>query len=246
MTARRGVASSSSSITGLASGLVLTAPPPAAAAQALPKVRLVATGGTIANRGGARLSPAELVAPGAGDRSPRADRRRGVRQRLERPAHARAVAAAGEARLDDPRRRRRAAPASSSRRAPTRSRSSPTSCTSPCAATSRWWSSARCGRPTRWSSTAPRTCSAAVRVAAAAESRGRGTLVVMNDEIHGARDVTKTDAQRLDAFQSRGGRLGVVDADRVVYCRRSREARRPADGVRRVRRCPRCRASTCC
>ena len=44
---------------------------------------------------------------GAGDRSPRADRRRGVRQRLERPAHARAVAAAGEARLDDPRRRRR-------------------------------------------------------------------------------------------------------------------------------------------
>ncbi|MFI5078765.1 MAG: hypothetical protein ACHQRO_15560, partial [Vicinamibacteria bacterium] len=48
-------------ITGLASGLVLTAPPPAAAAQALPKVRLVATGGTIANRGGARLSPAELV-----------------------------------------------------------------------------------------------------------------------------------------------------------------------------------------
>ena len=30
---------------------------------------------------------------------------------------------------------------------------------------------------------------AAVRVAAAAESRGRGTLVVMNEEIHGARDV---------------------------------------------------------
>ena len=48
-------------ITGLASGLVLTARPPAAAAQALPRVRLVATGGTIANRAGARLSPAELV-----------------------------------------------------------------------------------------------------------------------------------------------------------------------------------------
>jgi len=62
---------------------------------------------------------------------------------------------------------------------------------------------------------------AAVRVAAAAESRGRGTLVVMNEEIHGARDVTKTDAQRLDAFQSHGGRLGVVDADRVVFARRS-------------------------
>src|SRR5436190_22680669 len=48
-------------ITGLISGLLLTARPPAAAAQPLPKVRLVATGGTIANRAGARLSPAELV-----------------------------------------------------------------------------------------------------------------------------------------------------------------------------------------
>jgi L-asparaginase len=62
---------------------------------------------------------------------------------------------------------------------------------------------------------------AAVRVAAAVESRGRGTLVVMNEEIHGARDVTKTDVQRLDAFQSRDGRLGVVDADRVAYARRA-------------------------
>ena len=65
---------------------------------------------------------------------------------------------------------------------------------------------------------------AAVRVAAAPESRGRGTLVVMNEEIHGARDVTKMDAQRLQAFQSRGGPLGVVERDRVVYARRPRSA----------------------
>jgi L-asparaginase len=46
-------------------------------------------------------------------------------------------------------------------------------------------------------------------------------MVVMNEEIHGAREVTKTDAQRLDAFQSRGGPLGVVDTDRIVFARRS-------------------------
>lgn len=61
---------------------------------------------------------------------------------------------------------------------------------------------------------------AAVRVAADPQSRQRGALVVMNDEIQSARDVTKTDAQRLDTFQSRDyGVLGVVDTDRVVYYR---------------------------
>jgi L-asparaginase len=62
---------------------------------------------------------------------------------------------------------------------------------------------------------------AAVRVAAAPEARERGTLVVMNDEIHAARDVTKTDSQRLQAFQSRAtGPLGSVEGDRVVFTRR--------------------------
>jgi len=57
-------------------------------------------------------------------------------------------------------------------------------------------------------------------VAADPASRGKGVLVVLNDEINAARDVTKTDAHRLDTFQSRDyGILGVVDADRVVYYR---------------------------
>lgn len=61
---------------------------------------------------------------------------------------------------------------------------------------------------------------AAFRVAAAPDARGRGVLVVLNDEIHSARDVTKSDAQRLHTFASRaGGRLGVVDQDRVVFRR---------------------------
>jgi L-asparaginase len=61
---------------------------------------------------------------------------------------------------------------------------------------------------------------AGVRVAAAPDARGRGTLVVMNDEIHAAREVVKADAQRLDAFQSRAGRLGSVHADRIVWAGR--------------------------
>jgi L-asparaginase len=44
---------------------------------------------------------------------------------------------------------------------------------------------------------------------------------VMNDEINSARDVTKTDALRLQTFRSREhGLLGVVDRDRVVFYRR--------------------------
>src|SRR5690606_28958986 len=60
----------------------------------------------------------------------------------------------------------------------------------------------------------------AVRVAAEPASRGRGVLVVLNDEINAAREVTKTDALRLHTFQTRGyGILGVADQDRVVYYR---------------------------
>jgi L-asparaginase len=58
------------------------------------------------------------------------------------------------------------------------------------------------------------------RVAAEPESRNKGVLVVLNDEINSAREVTKTDALRLQTFQSRiYGVLGVVDSDRVVYYR---------------------------
>jgi L-asparaginase len=59
-----------------------------------------------------------------------------------------------------------------------------------------------------------------VRVAADAGSRDKGVLVVLNDEINSAREVTKTDALRLDTFSSRDyGQLGIVDSDRVVFYR---------------------------
>ena len=58
------------------------------------------------------------------------------------------------------------------------------------------------------------------RVAADPASRNKGVLVVLNDEINSAREATKTDALRLQTFQTRGyGVLGVVDRDRVVYYR---------------------------
>jgi len=59
----------------------------------------------------------------------------------------------------------------------------------------------------------------AVRVAADPASRGRGCLVVMNDTIFSARDVTKNSTYRVQAFQSRDmGPLGFADADgKVVY-----------------------------
>ena len=50
----------------------------------------------------------------------------------------------------------------------------------------------------------------AVAVAAHASSAGRGVLVVMNEEIHSARDVAKVHSQRLDALASPHGALGAV------------------------------------
>ncbi len=60
----------------------------------------------------------------------------------------------------------------------------------------------------------------AVRVAVATETRGKGVVVVMNDEINAAREVTKTNTYRVQTFRSRDiGLLGYADPDRVVYYR---------------------------
>ena len=59
-----------------------------------------------------------------------------------------------------------------------------------------------------------------VRVAAEPTARGKGVLVVLNDEVNSARDVTKTDALRLQTFRSpTHGLLGIVDRDRVTLFR---------------------------
>lgn len=63
----------------------------------------------------------------------------------------------------------------------------------------------------------PANLLSAARVAGHPDARGRGVLVVLNDEIHSARDVRKMDNNRVDTFRSEWGPLGVVDADRVVF-----------------------------
>ena len=64
---------------------------------------------------------------------------------------------------------------------------------------------------------------AAVRVAASPDAVGHGCLVVMNDVIESAREVTKTSNHRLHTMQSPGlGPLGWVDPDGSVrFYRRS-------------------------
>ncbi len=60
----------------------------------------------------------------------------------------------------------------------------------------------------------------AILTATAAESRGLGTLVVLNGEIHAAREVTKTQTLNVATFQSPGlGALGFVEPDGVRYYR---------------------------
>lgn len=61
---------------------------------------------------------------------------------------------------------------------------------------------------------------AAIRVAVSDDARNKGTLVVFNDEIHTARDVTKTHTTALETFLSpEWGPIGRVYADRIVLAR---------------------------
>ncbi|HEY7709784.1 MAG TPA: asparaginase, partial [Candidatus Entotheonella sp.] len=54
----------------------------------------------------------------------------------------------------------------------------------------------------------------ALRLAACPEATGRGVLTVLNNEIQSARDVTKTSTLRVETFSSRElGYLGYVDSD---------------------------------
>lgn len=61
---------------------------------------------------------------------------------------------------------------------------------------------------------------AATRVASTPQAAQQGVLVVLNDEIHSARDVTKSSTYRLQAFVSPDfALLGHVDSDTVSFYR---------------------------
>ena len=186
---------------------------------ALPKVRLVATGGTISNRDGGRLTAEELVAS-----MPGLDRY--VRPEAEQFSNISSGALTLKQWLD------------LSRRINTVFKEEPdlsgvvvTSGTDTLEETAYFLDlTVRSEKPVvvvgsmRNPSTLGYEGAANLlegfRVAASPDARGKGVLVVLNDEINAARDVTKTDALRLGTFQSRGyGLLGVVDSDRVVFYR---------------------------
>jgi len=68
----------------------------------------------------------------------------------------------------------------------------------------------------------------ALRVAGSVEARGKGVLVVLNDEIHAARDVVKTSTYRLQTFRSVDfGALGHADGDGVHFYRAPTRAHMP-------------------
>ena len=71
-----------------------------------------------------------------------------------------------------------------------------------------------------WDADGPRNLLNAARVAVAEEAKGKGTFVVLNGEIHAAREVTKTHSLAVETFGTpEFGALGVVDADGVRFYR---------------------------
>src|SRR5215213_3116926 len=60
----------------------------------------------------------------------------------------------------------------------------------------------------------------AVRTAISTDAKGKGALIVMNDEINAARDTTKTNTLRVETFKAAElGLLGYVDEDKVSFYR---------------------------
>ena len=68
----------------------------------------------------------------------------------------------------------------------------------------------------------------AIRTAGDPNSRGRGVLGLLNDEIHFSRDTTKTSTLRQQTFKSPDfGLLGHADWDKIVYYRVPERRRAP-------------------
>ncbi|QUH26004.1 asparaginase [Serpentinicella alkaliphila] len=67
----------------------------------------------------------------------------------------------------------------------------------------------------------PSNLAAAVCTAISPQSHNKGTLVVMNNDVNAASEVTKTNTLSLDTFKSlEFGALGIVDGDDVIFHRK--------------------------
>ncbi|QIB25892.1 asparaginase [Caloranaerobacter azorensis] len=66
----------------------------------------------------------------------------------------------------------------------------------------------------------PSNLSASICTAISEKAKGRGVLVVMNNEVNAASEVTKTNTLSLNTFKSpEFGPLGIVDNDEVIFYR---------------------------
>ena len=82
----------------------------------------------------------------------------------------------------------------------------------------------------------------AIRTAASPQARGMGVMVVLNDEIHAAREVTKTSTFRLQTFRSPDfGVLGHADGDAITFYRKPVRKTGPDTefDIRKLKRLPR-------
>jgi L-asparaginase type II len=78
----------------------------------------------------------------------------------------------------------------------------------------------------------------AVQVAASPQAKGRGAMILMNDEILAARDAQKTNTTRPNAFSAPyRGDLGIADPERVSFFRPA--SRAPVFDLAAVRELPR-------
>lgn len=67
----------------------------------------------------------------------------------------------------------------------------------------------------------PSNLAAAIVTVKSPGSRGQGVLVVLNNEVNSAREVTKTNTMSLDTFKSNEfGPLGIVDNNEVLFFRK--------------------------
>lgn len=80
----------------------------------------------------------------------------------------------------------------------------------------------------------------AVRAAVDTNSRGRGTMVLMDDRIFPARDVTKTNTTRVETFQApERGPLAIVDPEGIFYRTKAAGRSAPAFDISGITELPR-------
>jgi L-asparaginase len=86
----------------------------------------------------------------------------------------------------------------------------------------------------------PANLTSSVRVATDPGARGRGAMVVMDDRVFAARDVTKTNSTRVETFQApERGPLAIVNPEGVEFHQPSPHRARPVFDITGVRELPR-------